>query len=128
MRSQVSDASEKIRALETRIAELQHTRRQAAEMAVGAVTPGIENASRRSARRSTGLTRPTRRRARRSSTAWSLSAVLLTSLALLPYIDGGGLIVAFAFIGIVQALDLVGRTLRGLVDLVRRTPSRALRE
>ena len=34
----------------------------------------------------------------------------------MPYVDGGGLIVALAFIGIVQALDLVGRTLRGLVD------------
>jgi hypothetical protein len=57
-----------------------------------------------------------------------VSAVLLTSLALMPYVDGGGLIVALAFIGIVQALDLVGRTLRGLVDLVRRTPSQALHE
>ena len=57
-----------------------------------------------------------------------VSAVLLTSLALMPYVDGGGLITALAFIGIVQALDLVGRTLRGLVDLVRRTPSQALHE
>ena len=46
----------------------------------------------------------------------------------MPYVDGGGLITALAFIGIVQALDLVGRALRGLVDLVRRTPSQALHE
>ena len=57
-----------------------------------------------------------------------VSGVVLTSLALMPYVDGGGLIVALAIIGIVQALDLVGRTLRGLVELVRRTPPRALRE
>jgi hypothetical protein len=57
-----------------------------------------------------------------------VSAVLLTSLALLPYVDGGGLITALAFIGIVQALDLVGRALRGLVGLVRRTPPQVLHE
>ncbi len=57
-----------------------------------------------------------------------VSGVVLTSLALMPYVDGGGLITALAFIGIVQALDLVGRALRGLVDLVRRTPSQALHE
>lgn len=56
------------------------------------------------------------------------SAVLLTSLALLPYVDGGGLIVALAFIGAVQALDLVARTGRGLADVLRRIPTRALRE
>jgi hypothetical protein len=56
-------------------------------------------------------------------------AVLLTSLALLPYVDGGGLIVALAFIGVVQAADLLGRSARGLLALMRRTlPSRALRE
>jgi hypothetical protein len=57
-----------------------------------------------------------------------VSGVLLTSLALLPYVDGGGLITALAFIGIVQALDLVGRTFRGLVGLVRRTSPRVLHE
>ena len=57
-----------------------------------------------------------------------VSMVLLTSLALLPYVDGGGLIVAFAIIGVVQALDLVGRTVRGVAELVRRTPSQALGE
>ena len=57
-----------------------------------------------------------------------VSGVLLTSLALMPYVDGGGLITALAFIGIVQALDLVGRTLRGLMVLVRRTPSQVLHE
>ncbi len=57
-----------------------------------------------------------------------VSMVLLTSLALLPYVDGGGLIVAFAIIGIVQALDLAGRTSHGLLERVRRTPRRALRE
>jgi hypothetical protein len=57
-----------------------------------------------------------------------VSAVLLTSLALLPYVDGGGLITALAFIGLVYALDLVGRTLRGLVGLVRRTPPQVLHE
>ncbi|HET7170502.1 MAG TPA: hypothetical protein VFI18_02595 [Gaiellales bacterium] len=56
------------------------------------------------------------------------SAVVLTSLALLPYIDGGGLIAALAFIGLVQGLDLVARTGRGLADVVRRTPTRAVRE
>lgn len=55
-------------------------------------------------------------------------AVLITSLALLPYVDGGGLIVALAFIGVVQAVDLVGRSGRGLLTLVRRSPSRALHE
>ena len=82
-----------------------------------------------SARRSTGSTRPTRRRARRSSTAWSPRAVLLISLALLPYIDGGGLIVALAFIGILQAADLLARAGRGALALVRRAlPHPALRE
>jgi hypothetical protein len=57
-----------------------------------------------------------------------VSAVLLTSLALLPYVDGGGLIVAFAIIGVVQAGDLVGRTGRDLARRVRRAPPRALRE
>jgi hypothetical protein len=57
------------------------------------------------------------------------SAVLLISLALLPYVDGGGLIVALAFIGVVQAVDLLGRSGRGLLALVRRAPSaRAVRE
>jgi hypothetical protein len=56
------------------------------------------------------------------------SAVVLTSLALLPYIDGGGLIAALAFIGLVQGLDLVARTGRGLADVVRRTPTHAIRE
>ena len=57
-----------------------------------------------------------------------VSGVLLTSLALMPYVDGGGLITALAFIGIVHALDLVGRTVRGLVGLVRRTPPQVLHE
>jgi hypothetical protein len=57
-----------------------------------------------------------------------VSAVLLTSLALLPYVAGGGLITALAFIGLVYTLDLVGRTLRGLVRLVRRTPPQVLHE
>ena len=57
-----------------------------------------------------------------------VSMVLLTSLALLPYVDGGGLIVAFAIIGIVQALDFAGRTSHGLLERVRRTPRSALRE
>lgn len=57
-----------------------------------------------------------------------VSAVVLTSLALLPYVDGGGLIAALAFIGLVQGLDLVARTGRGLAGLVRRTPTQALRE
>lgn len=58
-----------------------------------------------------------------------VSAVLLTSLALLPYIDGGGLITALAFIGLVQGLDLLARTGRGLAGLARRAaPRRALRE
>ena len=57
-----------------------------------------------------------------------VSAVLLTSLALLPYIDGGGLITALAFIGLVQGLDLLARTARGLVGLVRRGPPAAIRE
>ena len=57
-----------------------------------------------------------------------VSAVLLTSLALLPYVDGGGLIAALAFIGLVQGLDLAARTCRGLADLVRRTPTQALGE
>ena len=57
-----------------------------------------------------------------------VSGVLLTSLALMPYVDGGGLITALAFIGIVHALDLAGRTLRGLVGLVRRAPPQALHE
>ena len=56
------------------------------------------------------------------------SAVVLTSLALLPYVDGGGLITALAFIGLVQGLDLVARTGRGLAGLVRRTPTRPVRE
>jgi hypothetical protein len=56
------------------------------------------------------------------------SAVVLTSLALLPYIDGGGLIAALAFIGLVQGLDLVARTGRGLVGLLRRTPRRPVSE
>lgn len=56
------------------------------------------------------------------------SAVLLISLALLPYIDGGGLIVALAFVGILQAAELLGRSGRGLLALVRRVPSRAVRE
>jgi hypothetical protein len=57
-----------------------------------------------------------------------VSAVVLTSLALLPYLDGGGLIAALAFIGAVQGLDLLARTGRGLAELVRRTPTQALRE
>ncbi len=58
-----------------------------------------------------------------------VSAVLLTSLALLPYIDGGGLITALAFIGLVQGLDLLARTARGLAGLVRRSPpTTAIRE
>ena len=58
-----------------------------------------------------------------------VSAVLLTSLALLPYLDGGGLITALAFIGLVQGLDLLARTGRGLASLARRAaPKRALRE
>ena len=57
-----------------------------------------------------------------------VSGVLLTSLALMPYVDGGGLITSLAFIGIMHALDLVGRTLRGLVGLVRRTPPQVLHE
>jgi hypothetical protein len=57
-----------------------------------------------------------------------VSAVLLTSLALLPYVDGGGLIVAFAIIGTVQAVDLAGRTGRDLARRVRRVPPQALRE
>jgi len=56
------------------------------------------------------------------------SAVVLTSLVLLPYIDGGGLIAALAFIGLVQGLDLVARTGRGLAGLVRRAPARPVRE
>jgi hypothetical protein len=56
------------------------------------------------------------------------SAVVLTSLALLPYVDGGGLIAALAFIGAVQGIDLVARTGRGLAELVRRAPIRALRQ
>ena len=56
------------------------------------------------------------------------SAVVLTSLALLPYVDGGGLIAALAFIGLVQGLDLVARTGRGLAGLLRRTPTRPVRE
>lgn len=56
------------------------------------------------------------------------SAVVLTSLALLPYIDGGGLIAALAFIGLVQGLDLVARSGRGLADMVRRTHTRPVRE
>jgi hypothetical protein len=55
------------------------------------------------------------------------SAVVLTSLAILPYIDGGGLIAALAFIGLVQGLDLVARSFRGLAGMVRRTP-RPVRE
>jgi hypothetical protein len=57
-----------------------------------------------------------------------VSAVLLTSIALLPYLGGGGLIMALAFIGAVQGLDLVARAGRGLAELVRRTPTQALRE
>jgi hypothetical protein len=57
-----------------------------------------------------------------------VSAVLLTSLALLPYVDGGGLIAALAFIGLVQGLDLVARTLRGLAAMVRGSATRAVRE
>lgn len=57
-----------------------------------------------------------------------VSAVLLTSLALLPYIDGGGLIAALAFIGLVQGLDLIARTLRGLAAMVRGSVTRAVRE
>jgi hypothetical protein len=57
-----------------------------------------------------------------------VSAVLLTSLALLPYVDGGGLIAALAFIGLVQGLDLVARTLRGLAAMVRGGATRAVRE
>lgn len=57
-----------------------------------------------------------------------VSAVVLTSVALLPYLGGGGLITALAFIGAVQGLDLVARTCRGLAELVRRTPTQALRE
>jgi hypothetical protein len=57
-----------------------------------------------------------------------VSAVVLTSLALLPYLDGGGLITALAFIGAVQGLDLLARAARGLAELVRRTPTQALRE
>lgn len=58
-----------------------------------------------------------------------VSAVLLTSLALLPYLDGGGLITALAFIGLVQGLDLLARAGRGLAGLARRAaPKRALRE
>ena len=53
-----------------------------------------------------------------------VSAVLLASLALMPYLDGGGLMVAFAIIGVVQALDLVGRVARGVGRLARRTLSR----
>ena len=56
------------------------------------------------------------------------SAVVLTSLALLPYVDGGGLITALAFIGLVQGLDLVARTGRGLAGMVRRTATRPVRE
>ena len=56
MRSQVSDASEKIRALETRIVELQTTRASAAEMAVGAVSSELETAC-RGARRGRRLAR-----------------------------------------------------------------------
>ena len=82
-----------------------------------------------SARRSTGSMRPTRRRARRSSTAWSPARCSSISLALLPYIDGGGLIVALAFIGILQAADLLARAGRGALALVRRAlPYPALRE
>ena len=56
-------------------------------------------------------------------------AVLLVSMALLPYVDGGGLIVALAFIGVVQAADLLARTGRGALALVRRAlPYRALRD
>jgi hypothetical protein len=57
-----------------------------------------------------------------------VSAVLLTSLALLPYIDGGGLITALAFIGLVQGLDLLARTARGLAGLLRRSPTAAIHE
>ena len=57
-----------------------------------------------------------------------VSAVVLTSIALLPYLGGGGLITALAFIGAVQGLDLVARAGRGLAELVRRTPTQALRE
>jgi hypothetical protein len=57
-----------------------------------------------------------------------VSAVVLTSVALLPYLGGGGLITALAFIGAVQGLDLLARTSRGLAELVRRTPTQALRE
>jgi len=57
-----------------------------------------------------------------------VSAVLLTSLALLPYIDGGGLIAALAFIGLVQGLDLLVRTARGLAGLARRSPTTAIHE
>jgi hypothetical protein len=46
----------------------------------------------------------------------------------LPYVDGGGLIVAFAIIGTVQAVDLAGRTGRDLARRVRRVPPHALRE
>jgi hypothetical protein len=56
------------------------------------------------------------------------SAVVLTSLALLPYLDGGGLIAALAIVGLVQALDLVARTGRGVAAFLRRIPTRALRE
>ena len=57
------------------------------------------------------------------------AAVLLISLALLPYIDGGGLIVALAFIGILQVADLLARAGRGALALVRRAlPYPALRE
>ena len=57
-----------------------------------------------------------------------VSAVLLTSLALLPYVDGGGLIAALAFIGAVQGLDLLARAGRGLAELLRRTATGPLRQ
>lgn len=97
-------------------------------MAVGALTPGIENSLETLGTAVDWLDDAYEEARQTLIDGLVVSMVLLTSLALLPYVDGGGLIVAFAIIGVVQALDLVGRTLRGLVDMVRRTPSRALRE
>ena len=128
MRSQVSDASEKIRALETRIVDLQTTRLRRRRWRWGLWASDLGGLSMHW-RASTGSMERLEEARQTLIDGVVAGAVLLVSLALLPYIDGGGLIVALAFIGILQAADLLARAGRGALALVRRAlPYPALRE